>query len=207
MKILFYMCIFFFVSANCFGQSSELSASLKTLKKNLQEHSISSPSSVDNTRFKAKKFESCAVSYYYLINGANPETMVDFKPILSSTGTFNRNDDNSKNQVYIKDKANDGTVTRNEGLSRNNEVKQTPQANTDPIKSSQLNFEFVIEDSIVLANEKDKNRYSLTFLTKEVTLDYKIEEKKTIYLKAKSQEIVNEIVNNFKQVVSLCQAK
>lgn len=208
MKYFLLLLIFCFFSINSFSQTNELSNSLKILKKNLQDIAIYSPASQDTTRFKAKKFDDCSVSYYYISNESNAETMVEFQPILSNTGTFNRSNDPNKNTVYVRSQANDGTVERNDALKRNNEVKNSNQTSKDiSYNIKTFNFSYVVTDSIIINPEQTKNRYSLTFTIKENTPDYKIDDKQTIFLKAKNQETLDELLKNFKQVVSLCQTK
>jgi hypothetical protein len=206
MKKIFIVLVVLLISATNFAQTTELTNSLKTLKKNLQDYAVYSPSPQDLTRFKAKAFDSCSIKYYYISNESNQETMVEFQPILSNTGTFNRSNDPNKNTVFVRDKSGNGTVERNDALKRTNEVNNNSQPVTDISKDIKtFNFSYVLPDSIIINPEQTKNRYSLTFSIKETTPDYKIEEKYTIFLKAKNQETLDEVLKNFKQVVSICK--
>jgi hypothetical protein len=208
MKNVLKIFVSMMIASSCFAQtnvSNDLRDSLTTLKKGLQKHAISTGLSGDHTRFKAGNFDSCGVSYYFLVNGATEETMVDFQPISSSTGTINRSTDSSKNGVYISDKANDGTVTRNEALRRNNPKPNDENRETGAIGNSGFSFAYVLPDSIILATEPVKNRYSLTFAIKEQTDEYKIQERKTIYLNVKTKDVAEEIMKNMKSVISICK--
>jgi hypothetical protein len=203
-KLFVLMCLSVF-PVSIFAQSSDLPTTLQLLKKNFEKNAVATPSGRDRTRFKADNFKSCTVTFYFLNNDASVETFVEFAPILSSTGTLNRSTNPTQNDVYIKEA--DGTLTRNTKLRRTNEIPSSAnRAGADGFKYDEVNFASVLTDSISLQSEQTKNRYSLTFATNDVKPEYRIEGKHKIYFNAK-QNVMDEIMNNFKKTVELCSSK
>jgi hypothetical protein len=115
--------------------------------------------------------------------------MVEFQPIASSTGTFN--------------------TPELLGGNRNRSIQTSN--NSNPVKRNNnvmtIDLTFTQNNSIIISKEKEKDRYSLNFSVKEISDENKPEEKITIFLRVKKPEQIDEILNSFKKVASLCQAK
>jgi hypothetical protein len=203
-KKIFTLIIVFLVSISVFGQNTELSDSLKTLKKTLKKHAVYTPSKRDRTVFWGRNFNNCNTEYSFISKLSSPSAaMVEFRPIASSTGTFNT----TNSPTVLSRDTRTGGVIRDPNVSRSNQISQPGYPRSKNSKFKALNFKFVVLDSITFSNEKEENRYSVSFSIKEITEEYKIDDKQTIFLKFKKKEEADLFLESFKKVASLCQTQ
>mgnify|MGYP007071049779 CR=1 FL=1 len=72
MKRIFFILVIFSTALSIFAQNSELSESLKTLKKTLKKHAVYSPAKLDRTVFWGKNFDKCETEYTFISKLSSP---------------------------------------------------------------------------------------------------------------------------------------
>lgn len=204
MKRIFFILVIFSTALSIFAQNSELSESLKTLKKTLKKHAVYSPAKLDRTVFWGKNFDKCETEYTFISKLSSPSAaMVEFRPIASSTGTFNT----TNSPTVLSRDTRTGGVIRDPNVSRSNQVSQPGYPRNRNSKFKALNFKYVVSDSIIFTVENEEHRYSISFSIKEINEEYKIDDKQKIFLKFKKKEDADTFLESFKKVVSLCKTQ